>query len=192
MTQPSSPEPPLCVDLDGTLIEGDTLRISLRYLARTAPWILLAVPFVLLGGRPRLKAFVARRYIPDPKNLTWRSEVLDFLREEKARGRTIVLATAAHRLVGEAVFAHLGLFDRLVATESGVNAKGRMKADQIRKSLRCNEFDYIGDHFADVPIFAEARLGYLVSPSTALREAARRAGRIAREFHSRAERAREG
>jgi phosphoserine phosphatase len=184
MNQSPSPEPPLCVDLDGTLIEGDTLRISLRYLAQTAPWVLLAVPFVLLGGRPSLKAFVARRYVPDPKGLTWRTEVLDFLREEKGRGRQVVLATAAHRLVAEAICDHLGLFDALIATESGVNVKGKRKAVQIRKSLECNEFDYIGDHFADVPIFAEARLGYLVAPSTALRNAARRAGTIAREFHS--------
>jgi phosphoserine phosphatase len=154
------------------------------HLARTAPWLLLAVPFVLLGGRPRLKAFVARRYVPDPKGLLWRTEVLEFLRVEKAKGRQIVLATAAHRLVGEAVVAHLGLFDALVATDSGENVKGRQKAVHIRKSLSCNEFDYVGDHPADLPIFAEARLGYLVAPSPSLRASANRVGRIAREFHS--------
>lgn len=154
------------------------------HLARTAPWLLLAASFALLGGRPRLKAFVARRYVPDPNSLKWRAEVLAFLREEKSRGRQIVLATAAHRLIGESVAAHLGLFDALVATESGANLKGRQKAVHIRKSLNCNEFDYIGDHRADLPIFAEARLGYLVAPSPELRAAAHRVGRIAREFHS--------
>lgn len=184
MSQASSPEPPLCVDLDGTLIEGDTLRISLRYLARTAPWVLLALPFVLLAGRPRLKAFVARRYIPDPNSLIWRAEVVEFLREEKSRGRRIVLATAAHRLVGEAVFAHLGLFDALVATDSGPNVKGIQKANHIRKSLGCSEFDYVGDSAADLPIFEVARLSYLVAPSPSLRDAAGRVGNVAREFHS--------
>jgi phosphoserine phosphatase len=62
--------------------------------------------------------------------------------------------------------------------------KGRRKALEIRKALECKEFDYIGDHLADVPIFAEARLGYLVAPSNDLREAAGRAGTIAREFHT--------
>jgi phosphoserine phosphatase len=172
------------VDLDGTLIEGDTLRISLRYLARTTPWILLALPFVLLRGRPGLKAFVARRYVPDPGSLRWRSEVLEFLREERARGRRIVLATAADRRVGQAIVDHLGLFDALIATDEGANMKGRRKAIEIRKILACNEFDYIGDHLADVPIFAEARLGYLVAPTSTLRDAAGRAGTIAREFHT--------
>ena len=139
---------------------------------------------MLLGGRPRLKAYVARRYVPDPKGLTWRTEVLEFLQVERAKGRQIVLATAAHRLVGEAVVAHLGLFDALVATNSAENVKGRQKATHIRKSLNCSEFDYIGDHPADLPIFAEARFGYLVAPSPSLRASANRVGRIAREFHS--------
>ena len=114
-----SAEPPLCVDLDGTLIEGDTLMISVRHLARRAPWTLLALPFVLLRGRPALKAFVARRYVPRPDSLTWRSEVVAFLREQRSQGRKIVLATAANRLVAEAVASHLGLFDGTIATDSG-------------------------------------------------------------------------
>jgi phosphoserine phosphatase len=149
---------------------------------------MLLMPFVLLGGRPNLKAFVAQRYVPDPKALKWRTEVLAFLREERSRGRKIVLATAAHRLVGEAIVSHLGLFDSLIATDRGVNVKGRRKAVQIRKALNCNEFDYIGDHMADVPVFEVARLSYLVAASPSLRAAATRVGRVEREFHLRSER----
>jgi phosphoserine phosphatase len=185
MTQPGATEPPLCVDLDGTLIEGDTLKISILHLARRSPWVLLALPFILLRGRPALKAFVASRYVPDPASLVWRTEVLAFLREEKSRGRRIVLATAAHRLIGEAVFTHLGIFDALVATDSGDNVKGAMKTAHIRKSLECNDFDYIGDSAADLPVFEAARSCYLVAASPSLREAAGQVGRIAKEFHSR-------
>jgi phosphoserine phosphatase len=184
VTQAVSVEPPLCVDLDGTLIEGDTLLISIRHLARRSPWVLLALPFVLMRGRPALKAYIANRYVPDPASLVWRTEVLAFLREEKARGRRLVLATAAHRLVGEAVFTYLGIFDALVATESAENLKGAMKTVHIRKSLDCNDFDYIGDSSADLPIFQAARSCYLVAPSPALREAAGQVGRVTREFHS--------
>ena len=184
MTPPSLREPPLCVDLDGTLIEGDTLVISIRHLARRAPWALIPLPFVLLRGRPALKEYVARRYVPDPATLTWRVEVLAFLRDERNRGRQIVLATAAHRLVAEAIVAHLGLFDEVVATEAGANFKGSEKVVQIRKSLSCNDFDYIGDSTSDLPIFEVARIGYLVAPTRSLSAAARLVGRIAREFHS--------
>ena len=182
MPEAVPPEPPLCVDLDGTLIDGDTLRLSLRHLARTSPWTLLLVPFVLLRGRPALKGWVARRYVPDPATLIWRDEVLDFLREERGRGRKIILATAAHRLIAERVAAHLGLFDGVIATESGPNVKGNQKAVHIRKSLNCNDFDYVGDSLADLPIFQQARACYLVAPSATLTEAARGVGRIARVF----------
>jgi phosphoserine phosphatase len=186
------PEPPLCVDLDGTLIEGDTLVISVRQLARRAPWTLLALPFVLLRGKPALKAFIARRHVPDPATLVWREEVVAFLREERARGRQIVLATAAHRLIAESVASHLGLFDSLVATDGNANLKGKSKALHICNSLGCKDFDYIGDSRADLPIFEVARVGYLVAPTPSLRQAVRLVGRIAREFpaapedHSRA------
>lgn len=178
-------EPPLCVDLDGTLIEGDTLKISLGHIARRSPWSLLLVPFVLLRGRPALKAWVASRYVPDPATLIWRTEVLEFLKEERGRGRRIVLATAAHRRIGEAVAEYLGLFDALVATDGDENVKGKNKTAFIRKSLNCSEFDYIGDSHADIPIFEACRMGYLVAPTQSLNAAARAVGRIEREFHRR-------
>ena len=120
---------------------------------------------MLLRGRPALKAFVAHRYVPDPARLVWRTEVIAFLREQRHQGRQIILATAAHRMVAEAVVAHLGLFDGLVATDGGANLKGDQKAIHIRKSLNTNEFDYIGDSRADLAVFRVARLGYLVAPS---------------------------
>lgn len=180
-----APEPPLCVDLDGTLIEGDTLRISLRHLAVRRPWVLLLVPFVLLRGRAAMKAFVAGQYVPDPARLTWRPEVLEFLRDERTRGRRIVLATAANRRIAEGVAAYLGLFEAIVATDIGTNVKGANKAVQIRKSLACNEFDYMGDSSADLAVFREARLSYLVHASPAVREAALSQARVAREFPAR-------
>lgn len=184
MTQALSPEPPLCVDLDGTLIEGDTLLMSVRHLARRAPWTLLAFPVLLFRGRAVLKDYIARHYVPDPATMVWRPEVLAFLRDQRARGRRIILATAAHRLIAEAVVSYLGLFDGVVATDAGTNVKGKHKAAQILKSLGSNEFDYIGDSAADLPVFQAARVSYLVAPTASLRRSARRIGRIAREFHN--------
>ena len=46
---------PLCVDLDGTLITTDTLWEGVILLFRQRPWIVLAVPFWLLGGRARIQ-----------------------------------------------------------------------------------------------------------------------------------------
>lgn len=179
---PEPPEPPLCVDLDGTLIAGDTLHLSVRLAARTRPWLLAALPFVLLAGRPALKRFLARRVVPAPATLPWRPGVVDFVRAERRRGRRVLLVTAADRLLAEQVASHLAVFDLVIATDGGPNLKGRRKVEAIRKSLSDSRFDYIGDSMADLPVFRAARRSYLVGASPSLRLAAASAATVVRAF----------
>ena len=164
---------PLVVDLDGTLIDGDTLQLSLRVLARTRPWLVPTVPFMVLRGRAGFKEFVSRHVSLDPARLPYRDDVVEFVKRERATGRRVVLATAATRQVADAVAAHLGLFDEVVASDGGHNAKGAGKVESIRGILGDSEFDYVGDSMPDVPVFKAARKSYLVCPSPALAEAVR-------------------
>ncbi len=102
---------PLCVDLDGTLIATDLLWESLFAMIRKRPMDLVRLPFWLLGGRANLKRRIAERVVLDPGTLPYRAEVIGFLEEEKARGRRLVLATAADRRLArcdrEAGAAHI-------------------------------------------------------------------------------------
>lgn len=164
---------PLIVDLDGTLIDGDTLRTSLAQLARERPWSLPALLVVVLGGRARFKRFVSDRVALNAATLSYRAEVLDFVRGERRRPRTVVLATAADRSIANAVAAHLGLFDGVIASDGRHNAKGAGKLESIRAALGDSEFDYVGDSMADLPVFRAARRAYLVCPSPALTDATR-------------------
>ena len=164
---------PLIVDLDGTLIDGNTLHVSLRALARTRPWLVPALAFMALRGRARFKEFVSDHGPLDPTRLPYRADVIEFVRRERAGGRRVLLATAATRQVADAVAAHLGLFDRVVASDGGHNAKGDGKVQSIRGILGDAEFDYIGDSLPDVPVFKAARKSYLVCPSAALADAVR-------------------
>lgn len=164
---------PLIVDLDGTLIDGNTLHVSLRALARSRPWLVPALPFMALRGRARFKEFVSDHMPLDPARLPYRADVIEFVRGERASGRRVLLATAANRHVADAVAAHLGLFDAVVASDGGHNAKGDGKVQSIREVLGDSEFDYIGDSLPDVPVFKAARRSYLVCPSPALADAVR-------------------
>ena len=47
----SEASPCLCVDLDGTLVQGDTLVESLIVLLRTQPWRILGLVFGSSGGK---------------------------------------------------------------------------------------------------------------------------------------------
>lgn len=164
---------PLIVDLDGTLIDGDTLHVSLGVLARRRPWLFPALPFVVLTGRARFKAFVSSQVSLDPARLPYRDDVVDFVKRQRAAGRRVLLATAANRHVADAVAAHLGLFDGVIASDGRHNAKGDRKVESIRELLGDSEFDYIGDSMPDVPVFKAARKSYLVCPSPALEDAVR-------------------
>jgi len=160
-------EPPLCVDLDGTLIASDLLWESLLALLRQRPWLLVLVPLWLLRGKANLKEQLAVRVRLSPEALPYREEVLEFLRREKTAGRRLVLATASNQRFAQAVAAHLGLFDDVLASDATNNLKAERKLTAVRE--RCGaHFDYVGDSAADLPLWAAARRAYLVGPSRRL------------------------
>lgn len=161
MDTPASPQPvPLYVDLDGTLLRGDMLGESLAALARQRPLILPLVPFWLLRGWAAFKGELARRVSVDPAGLPYRPTVVDYLRQQGATGRRIVLATATHVTLARPIAEHLGLFDDVLASDGRANLKGLHKLDAIRADAAGHAsgdaFAYLGDARADEPIWAAA------------------------------------
>ena len=111
---------PLAVDLDGTLIRGDVFTMQLRRFLTRAPWRLPQLLMWFVKGRAYVKAKLAA-YAPDAATLPYDERVVAWLREEKARGRTIVLASASDRCAVEAVAKHVGVFDRVLASDGDTN-----------------------------------------------------------------------
>jgi len=177
---------PLIVDLDGTLVDGDTLHLSLALMARRRPWALPALPLLAFAGRARFKRYVSDRVVLDASTLPYRDDVLAFIRLERNAKRPVLLATAADRRIAEAVAAHLGCFDAVIASDGIHNAKGPGKLQSIRAHLGDGEFDYIGDSLADLPVLRAARRAYLVCPGRSLARAAQTDCRVAAVFGNRA------
>jgi phosphoserine phosphatase len=132
----------------------------------------------LLKGRAAFKDAVARRYHLDPNMLPWRFGVLEFLRTQHVSGRRLVLATAAHRVIGDSVAAYLGFFDAVIASDAKHNLKGENKVKAIRAFTAGGEFDYAGDSWADMPVFAAARRCIVVTRDARLLARVRALGRI--------------
>ena len=153
---------PLCVDLDGTLIATDLLWESLFAMIRKRPMDAVRLPFWLLEGRANLKRRIAQRVVIDAKTLPYRDEVVGFLKDEKSRGRHLVLATAADRQLAEGVAEHLDVFDEVIASDNGRNFKGREKLLALQERFGASGFDYLGDSPADLPIWEGARKTLLV------------------------------
>jgi len=153
--------PVCCFDLDGTVIETDLLYESLISLAKHHPGQLLKVPFWLLQGRNALKERLAERIDLRAELLPYRQPVLDLIGELRERGCRIVLATASHRKLAEAVAGHLGVFDEVLATDDTVNLKGKAKAALLKEKYGFNVL-YAGDSKADLQVWSEVRQAVLV------------------------------
>lgn len=167
---------PLAVDMDGTLFSGDVLALGMAKLARTKPLALLAALFWLIGGRPPFKRRVAALAVLDIAGLPWRDEVLAWLAGEKAKGRVLVLATAADGTTARRVAAHLGLFAEVFATEGRVNLKSRAKARALHARFP-DGFAYAGDSAADLAVWRAAKAMVLVDLKPALAARAKALGR---------------
>ncbi len=158
-------EPPLCVDLDDTLLQTDLLYETLVVLVKRSPWALVLLPFWLLRGRASFKQQIARRANILVGELPYRKELLTYLRHEAQRGRRLILVTASDESLALGVNAHLSLFSEIIASNGLINLKGKIKAHRLERQFGKGQFDYAGDSRADFAVWREARRSVVISDS---------------------------
>jgi phosphoserine phosphatase len=181
---PLSVSMPLVLDLDGTLIAGDLLYKSFFSILRRNPLIVFSCVVWLLKGRAALKRQLALRNRIDWERLELHQDVLALARNEKAAGRTIVLATAADAVLAGQLASRLGFIDQLHASDGERNLKGAAKAE-ILSRLFPNGFIYAGDSKADLAVWVRAAGIILVNPRKSVRDAALALGRPTLELSGR-------
>lgn len=173
--------PPLVVDLDGTLTLTDTLIESTVQAVKRDPRNVLRLPIWLIQGRSTLKARIASQIRFTADTIPYQETLCHFLRDERTKGRRIVLATAANRIIADAVAAHLGFFDEVLASDETCNLKGETKLRAIRQRVGTH-FIYVGDSTADLPIWKEAHAAVLVGASSRVSKSVRHSTLVEREF----------
>jgi 4-hydroxybenzoate polyprenyltransferase len=170
---PRSSDVPLCVDLDGTLTPVDSLHESLLSLVRQSPRALPGLPSWLGRGKAGFKGEVAARVQFDAQSLPYREPLLNWLRAERASGRRLVLATAAHRSVAEEVARHLQLFDEVVASDAKHNLSGENKRRALAERFGEKGYDYVGNAPADEAVWKSARKAVVVGAEPLVQRAQR-------------------
>lgn len=160
---------PLVVDLDGTLIKSDLLYESANTFIVKRPLECLRILIWLIKeGKGGLKTRLAGEGNIDAALLPYNQALITWLREQRMKGRIIVLATASARVLAKAVAERLDLFDDVVGTEGSINLKSEHKRDLLLKRYGLRGFDYVGNDLADIPIFKVARNAFLVSSSQSM------------------------
>jgi 4-hydroxybenzoate polyprenyltransferase/phosphoserine phosphatase len=162
------PRGPIVVDLDGTLIRTDLLAETTSRFMIEQPQRMFALVGWLAAGKSQLKGRLAAATQIDVSALPYNEDLLAWLRDQKAQGRTIVLATGSHRLLADRVADHLGLFDEVHATEGGTNLKSEAKRDALVGRYGEQGFEYVGDAWADMSIWRAASHAHVVSNSSRL------------------------
>ena len=156
------------MDLDGTLIKTDLLWESLARLLRRNPFWLFPVLFWWTRGRALLKQKLAARVNIDPATLPYNEPFLKFLREQKAAGRKIILATASDLQMAKPVADFTGLFDEVLGSDGKTNLRSGNKLKALVAKFGERGFDYAGNSSADLAVWRGAREAIVVNASRAL------------------------
>jgi 4-hydroxybenzoate polyprenyltransferase len=151
---------PLVVALDGTLLTVDTLHEQFALLLVRRPMDVLRALRLFCRRRAAGKKYLAGNAELSVQRLPLRLDLLELLRGEAARGRSVHLVTAADQKVADAVAAWLGIFKTAVGSDGTNNLKGARKCEYLSCTFP-NGFIYAGDATAEYPIFAQARAAIL-------------------------------
>lgn len=177
---------PLVVDLDGTLIRTDVLVESGLAFIKSAPlrfWEPLL--WLVRGGKSKLKSRLADETNVDVATLPYDDTVVEWLKQERAAGRKIVLATASHESYAQAISDHLGLFDESFGTNDDVNLSAHHKRDRLIESYGDRGFDYAGNSHDDLAVWEAAHRAYLVNSDPGVEQVARKLGNVERVIETR-------
>jgi len=172
----------LVVDVDGTLIRTDLLHESVFALLKKNPLFLFMLPLWLLRGKAHLKQEIARRADVPASLLPYRDELVEYLREQKAAGRRLVLATASNERYAQGIAEHLGIFDDALGSDGEQNLSGARKLARVQSLLDGEGFAYAGNASVDVPIWEAADAAVIVDAPASVARAAARVTKVEREF----------
>ena len=173
---------PLVIDLDQTLLATDTFHESLLLFLRRRPAEAWKVPGWIFSGRAIVKHRVAEAVTDDDAAFfPARRELVALAEKEAARGRKIVLATAADYTIAERIQRRFPFIQELIATSEGQNLKAAAKAEAVAARFP-DGFVYAGDSKADLPVWSRAIAAIFVGHSAALEREIRNRTSLAAVF----------
>lgn len=101
----------IAVDLDGTLTYTDTLYEAVILLLKRNVFYTLLLIYWVFKGKAIFKHEIARRVSIDASLLPYNLKLIEWLLDQKSKGRTIILCTAANFKIAQHVAEHLKIFD---------------------------------------------------------------------------------
>ncbi len=173
---------PLVVDLDGTLIKTDLLWESLLQWLRKNPLGIFIVLLWWTRGRAFLKQRLGERVKINPAILPVNEKFLNWLREQKASGRRMVLATASDFQMAKLVADYFGFFDEVLGSDGRTNLRGKNKLKALVGKFGERGFDYAGNSSVDLAVWRGAHAAIVVNGGRSLEKRAALCANVQRCF----------
>ena len=173
---------PLCIDLDGTLIQTDSLWESCLRLISQNPFMLFLLPLWLFCGKAGFKDKVSESIVLAPSSLPFNARLLKYLTQQRLHNRYLVLVTAANEKVAETIAAHLNIFDEILASDKVNNLSGKNKADALVEKYGEKGFVYAGNANVDLDVWQHAAAAIVVNGSDSLTQKAKQVTKIEEIF----------
>lgn len=140
---------PVCVDLDGTLWEGDCLWLCVRQFLKQNPFKAFILPFWWYKGRAFLKNKLLKFVSFEPANLTFFPEILEYLTQLKDQGAKIYLVTGSDQFIADKVSSFLNIFENAFGSTPENNLVGEKKAELLNKMFGIKQYIYFGNEWKD-------------------------------------------
>lgn len=175
--------PPLCVDLDGTLIKTDSLHELFLQLIKQNPLYCILAIFWLFKSKAYFKAEIAKIIHLSPENLPYNEKVINYIKTQKSK-RDIYLVTGSNKILADSIAKYLHLFDGVIASDSKINLTGEKKKHHLIECFGEHGFEYIGNDKVDFPVWEASSAVSVVSQDNSFLQKVRDSFSIEKEFIS--------
>ncbi len=172
---------PLIVDLDGTMLRTDTLVEGIAAGLFQKPFATLANGAGALSSVPKFKAWVFKNIDVDYEVIPANEPLVAWLTEEKARGRSIHLVSAAYQGVVDRLANRFGIFDSAHGSSDTHNLKGRHKRKFIIENFGPSSV-YAGDSRPDMHVWKDLGGAVYAGTNPAAARKLEKAGQLRAEF----------
>jgi hypothetical protein len=152
----------LCVDLDGTLIVGDSTKTLIKIQISKSPKFMLSLLRSSFTGRHTFKEKLAQA--SSLKDVDWKlnERLIDFLERAHNNGSKIYLVTGSSETVAAFFYERYHFFDGCFSSTKVLSLKGRKKAQHLSIQFPDKTPIYFGDALKDVWVWRRFHSGVMV------------------------------
>lgn len=176
------PSRPLCVDLDGTLLETDTTKELIFSFLRAKFWRGGELLIWWMQGRAQLKRRLAEEAVLNVEKLPAHPDFLRFLEEQHAAGRNLVLVSASDEQTVRRVAERFKFFSGSIGSDGKINLRGDAKVSHLTKLYGEKGFDYAGNSSVDFPVWRGAAEAIVVNARPSVEDRAKKIANVVRVF----------